>query len=247
MVHEERPWIDSIARTTRKSHAEMTMDDRPKLGRTEWRKLSAEISEEMRAAFALDELDLPTEELRAYFQLPEDFRIHKIGGVPYVSWTSIALAVYGEWERATTALNALNHLPLPEYRVPNESTLRRAVSGVWFLAEAAGRRVEGSRLQSNVTDPRRVRFHKESLEGGILRRFLDMPEDEHDDYFDGHERHEIVRRYMADLGNLAMIWAQGASEAFTREDCVREIDRYAKAIFALPGFAPWNDRAYPYG
>lgn len=224
----------------------MSKWDRPELKTSEWRSLSAELSEQIRASFNVDELDLPTPELEGLFTLPAGFRIHKTAGLQAFAWVSGGLLLYGEWDRAAPAFDLLERVPINDHLVPDEDSLVLYTGAAAYLAHVAGRTHDADRFAELTRRPAGHVPARHLLEGTTYRRYLDMTDEDRARYIRDPRPLNVARRYIATIQKLSRIWVHGASDTFTREDCEREIDRYAKAIFALPGFAPWNDRAYPY-
>lgn len=225
----------------------MDLEDRPKIRKSDWWALSAELSPEMMAGFDLESLDPPTPELRALLGPPKkEFRVHTLQSMVDLAELATGLCVYGEMDRAVAGLRVLERVPVEEFKVPEYTFLHRILCTGFFFVSRARRADLVEVLQELYKRGARGPL-QHTLEGDICDRYLDWDDDERASFMAEKKRGTTwASYYLDDIANFALIWAYGGSEKLPPTECEREIGRYVQAIFELPGYAPWTGAEYPY-
>ncbi|SJM68872.1 hypothetical protein [Gulosibacter sp. 10] len=81
----------------------------------------------------------------------------------------------------------------------------------------------------------------------LVEWYLYLSEEERAEEFEfSVPKGDYAPHYARNIGTLLYAWEHGGSRALSTARCGYEIDRLVQAIFALPGYEPWSERAYPY-
>lgn len=221
------------------------MTERRVLPDREWREVSARVSPQIEAGLDLSSLtERMSTKQRRMFLLPKDFRVHKRQHNVQLQLTVAGLSLYGELDRVVAGLLPLQSLPAADYRIADYSTLNTAVDAAYFFSVQAHRPdLVGALQPMQDLSVSAYTIPDYYLSGAYLGRLLDLSEDERQGRSHWLEK-DWVRGYVQEPLMLGKAWLLGGSPACPQDWLLGEVERYARAVFATPGYEPFTDHPY---
>lgn len=218
-------------------------DGRPSIPTKMWRELSVEISPDIVAGLDVDGIEGLSAKQRRLMTPQKGFLLHKMDHAQGLSTRVTALSLYGELDRAVAGLLPLERIPVSEYKIPDYGNMLYGVQSVAFFARYNDRVDLLEKLLPLLDAPAFYDPLPLTLSSTMLRKSLDFTPEE----IEGRSHWTQAmwaESYVNAVTAFARGWVVGGSDEYPPERMVAEVDRYAAALFAMPGYEPFNDRYY---